>query len=901
MTRSRARITFAVAWLGWLVCLALAIGGALTLVAHDGRGEAATVISVVVAAAGVGVALIAARGVGRNPQEPVSWVLLALALFLEAAIASDGYVSYARASDAALPVVEAAAVIHVFAFPAVVLFAPFTLLVGSGLRRARALIVLLAAASGAALVALALSPGPLPAYPSIENPLGVGAFATLGAYARSFWPLVAAATAVLGVGAAVARGRRRADHEQERPGAWHVFPDFPRVLPYLRPYSALGALAVALLGVAVLMGLLSPWPLAILIDTVLGKKPLPSLLGFLGEWSTTALLLLAVIGGLAITTIENGVGVIQSYVNTKLEQRMALDVRSDLFRHAQGLSQAWHDNARTGNLMYAINNQAHAVGAVTVAIPPLFQALATLVGMLLIAFRIDPELALIAMSVVPFIYWSTRYYSKHIEPRLYDVRNMEAQSLSIVHEAMAMLRVIVSFGRQKHEYTRFRSQAERAVDARVDVTVRETIFSLAVNVSTALGTALVLGFGAWHVLQGELSAGELLVVMAYIAAVYQPLEQITGTVANLQEQFIGMRMALDLLDTEPEIKDAPDALELEHVGGHVTFEHVSFSYVGREDTLSDVAFDASPGTRIGIVGRTGAGKTTIVQLIPRFYDVAEGRVLIDGHDVRNVTLDSLREQISIVHQQPMLFSGTIEDNIRYGRLEATDEEIVEAAHAANAHEFVSALPLGYATVLGEGGAQLSGGERQRISIARAFLKDAPILILDEPTASIDSKTESVILEALERLAIGRTTFIVAHRLATLGDPDVILVIDGGRIAERGTRDDLLASDGLFRQFYDAQTMRSRRLRVVEPAETPAPDVQGPAPDGPKAENAELIAALRTLLDARAELLTRIAADGGQPVEARVAAGMLAVLAREDLKGLQNVDDARLEELLRTRR
>ncbi len=611
------------------------------------------------------------------------------------------------------------------------------------------------------------------------------------------------------------RRLRRRDPERRSP--WYFLRDYRRALPYLKPYRRLAGVSFSLIGVGALVGIVSPWPFAILVDTVLGDQPLPSVLGgVLGGFGAYELLAVVVGAGLAITALENGLGVVDNYVNTKLDQRMVLDLRSDLFRNATRLSLTFHDRSKTGQLMYQINNQASAMGAITVAIPPLLQSLVMLVGMLFVTWRIDWRLAALSLAVVPFIYWSSGYYARRIEPRIEEVSSMEGQSLSIVHEAMSMLRVIVAFGREGHEYRRFRRQSEEAVDARVRLTVRQTMFSLAVNTITAAGNALVLGLGAYFVLRGQMTVGELLVVMGYVAAIYQPLEQISLTLSALQLNFVRLRSALRLLDTEPEIKEAPDAVVIGRASGEIAFEGVSFTYQSRKETLKDVSFVAPAGKRVAIVGQTGAGKSTLVSLIPRFYDPQTGRVLLDGTDLRLLSLDSLREQISIVLQEPLLFSDTIAENIRYGKLDATDEEVVAAAEAANAHDFVSKLPKQYETELGERGAQLSGGERQRIAVARAFLKDAPVLILDEPTSSIDSKTEAVILDALDDLMVGRTSFMIAHRLSTVRHADLILVMSHGEIVEQGSHDELLEAGGAYSQLYAAQVGRKRR-RAVTPS------------------------------------------------------------------------------------
>jgi ABC-type multidrug transport system fused ATPase/permease subunit len=553
--------------------------------------------------------------------------------------------------------------------------------------------------------------------------------------------------------------------------------------------------------------LLMPWPLKILIDHVLEQKPFPSFLALvLGPLASERglLLVLVVVAGLLIAVLQNAATVLHTYVNTKIDQSMVLDFRSDMMQHAQRLSLAFHDQRRTGKIIFAINNMGGEIARMLTVVPPLAESLLTVIGMFWIVLLLDWQIALLAMGVVPFLYYSVSRYMKRVHPQLQEVRGMEAESLSLVHEAISMQRVVVAFGREDYEHRRFRDHGANTVDKRVKLTVRQTMFSLGVNSITAAGTAAVLGFGGWHVMQGVLTTGELLVVISYIAAVYKPLETISTTIASLQQISVALDASFGLLDTPVEIKDTPGAKPLQHCEGWVRFEGVSFAYRDRQRTLEDISFEVKPGQVVGIVGQTGAGKTTLVALLPRFYEPHQGRILIDGEDIRNLTLKSLRDQFSIVLQEPLLFSGTIAENIRYGRLEASHDEIVEAAEAANAHEFIMRLPKKYETVLGERGAKLSGGERQRVAVARAFLRNSPILILDEPTSSIDTKTEAVILDALERLMEGRTTFMIAHRLSTVRHADLLLVLQDGQIVERGSHDDLVARQGIYHQLYDLQ-------------------------------------------------------------------------------------------------
>ncbi|MEP6893847.1 MAG: ABC transporter ATP-binding protein, partial [Gaiellaceae bacterium] len=512
----------------------------------------------------------------------------------------------------------------------------------------------------------------------------------------------------------------------EQPSAWGLWRTLPRAFPYVRPYWRLGSFSLGMTILGAVLSLAQPWPLAVMLDTVSGNRLPP-----LGIHDRYTLLALAVAGGLLITVLVHAMNVGTSFVDSKLEQNMILDLRSDLFAHCQRLSLSFHDARRTGELMSRVNYQAAALGAIVMALPPLAERLLTLIGMTTIVALINWQIALVSLSVVPLIYYALGLYGKRIVPRLQHVQSLEWQSLSIVNEAMGMLRVIVSFGRERHEHRRHREQGQTAVDARVQLTVRQTAFTLSVQSATALGTALAFFLGFRAKFHNDITIGELVVLLTYVASIYSPLESISNTIGTLNEHFVQLRSSLDLLDLEPEVKEHPRPVELGRASGRVSFEKVSFSYPGREATLQDISFEVPAGSRVAIVGPTGAGKTTLASLLVRFYDPAIGRIAIDGVDIATLSLLSLRAQLAVVLQEPMLFSGTVADNIRYGRLDATDDDIADAARSANAHDFIERLPDGYQTVLGERGAHLSGGERQRLCIARAFVKDAPILILDE--------------------------------------------------------------------------------------------------------------------------------------------------------------------------
>lgn len=550
-----------------------------------------------------------------------------------------------------------------------------------------------------------------------------------------------------------------------------------------------------------LVSLLVPWPMKLLIDNVLGDHPLPAILDIEYLVQNPYVMMFVVVGsGFLIVLVQSSLNVFREYVNTKLKLRITLNFRGELFRHAQRLSLAFHDKTYSGKIVYLLNNQSNAVAGLILTIPSLAQALLTFIGMFVVMLMIDQLLAFTSLLVIPFLVYSVKLYTLRIQQPLHEVKDMESQTLSMIQEAMSMLRVMVSFNREKHEWLRFHNQGEQAMQARVKVTVRQTLFELIVNLITAGGFTLVVGLGAAHIMQGKLTIGELLVIMAYITSMYQSLGTISTTVGALQDQMVSLERVFELLDTEPDVEESEDALELSDVRGEIVFDKVGFAYGPGAETLKDISFRIKPGEHVAIVGMTGAGKTTMVSLLPRFYDPGAGRVLIDGVDIRRYSLKSLRQQISIVTQDPVLFVGSIIDNIRYGRLGASDDDIFNAAKAANAHEFIMRLPEQYESMVGERGAGLSGGERQRISIARAFLKNSPILIMDEPTAFIDPKTEAEVLASLNELRKGRTTIMISHRVAKVRQADKILVLSDGRVVGHGTHVELIADEGLYQQF-----------------------------------------------------------------------------------------------------
>lgn len=578
------------------------------------------------------------------------------------------------------------------------------------------------------------------------------------------------------------------------------------ILSYARPYRGrlIGLTLLSLVEVG--LGALTPWPIAIVVDNVLAHHPwsaaLARFLPPVGTFNPIALLAIVVAAQLAIELLDQLVSMAHTQVQVDTGQYMVYDLRARLFAHLQALDMRHHTSVSAGDAVYRLDSDAYCLeNLVMSGLFPLTSALATLAVMLFILVRLDWHLAALALGVVPLLYAVLRYFMRPLGERAERVKELESTLSERLYETFSAIRLVKSFARERHEQDRFGERARTAMRERVKLTWQESLFSVGITSVTIVGTALVLWVGGVDVIRGRLELGDLLVVIAYLGMVYGPLSDIAHTAGQLQEAFASARRIRRTLSVAPEVVDegagrrSPSGLK-----GHIVFDRVSFAY-DETPVLQDVSFEALPGETVALVGLTGAGKSTVASLIPRFYDPVAGHVLLDGADVREYDLRALRERIAMVLQDAVLFRGTIAENIRYGRLDATDDEVHDAAVAAHADEFISRLDEGYDAEIGEGGSGFSGGERQRLSIARAILKDAPILILDEPTSSLDAISEEIIFRALKRLRAGRTTVVIAHRLSTIRDADRIIVLDRGRVIANGPHDQILRTSGLYRRMW----------------------------------------------------------------------------------------------------
>ena len=560
---------------------------------------------------------------------------------------------------------------------------------------------------------------------------------------------------------------------------------YRRVLSESRPYRLhiAGLLAFSLLSTP--LALLTPLPLKIAVDSVLGDAPLPgfidALLPAAATRSTTLLLVATAILFVVISLVSQLQGLASEVLRTWTGERLVLDFRSRLFSHAQRLSLAYHDKRGTTDSTYRIRYDAPAVQWIAIdGIIPFITSTVKLVTMIYVISQISGRLALVALAASPILYLISRIYGTRLRGEWRGTKKLDSSAMKLIQETLGGIRVVKAFGQEDRESARFDGRGEEHVQATIRLSILEAGMGLLVGLTVAIGTAFVLFIGVRQVLTGSLLLGELLLVMAYLSQLYKPLETMGQKAADLQGSLVSAERAFSLLDEPPDVDERPHARTLRRASGAVKFEHVTFAY-DDEPVLHDISFEVSPGTRLGIAGTTGTGKTTLVSLLTRFYDPTTGRILLDGVDLRDYKLADLRNQFAIVLQEPILFSTSIAENITYARPEAHHDDVITAARAAHAHDFIESLAQGYDTPVGERGMRLSGGERQRIALARAFLKDAPIVILDEPTSSVDVKTEAIIMEAMDKLMSGRTCFMIAHRLGTLEHCDARVVIEEGRI------------------------------------------------------------------------------------------------------------------------
>jgi ATP-binding cassette, subfamily B, bacterial len=559
---------------------------------------------------------------------------------------------------------------------------------------------------------------------------------------------------------------------------------YRRLAAYARPYwpHILTILLLQLLSAP--LALLAPLPLKIAVDTVLGSRPLPHWLAAIlpaGVSASPTRLLVLAAALLVVTALLGSLQELSSdLLQTFAGERLAQDFRSRLFRHVQRLSLSYHDSKGTSDSTYRIQYDASSIQRIVVdGLIPLVGAMATLVAMIYVTARINLPLAIVAVSVSPVLFVLTRSYGPRLRKSWKEIKKLDSSAMNVVQEVLASVRVVKAFGREDKEHDRFLEQSARRVRREMEVATLQGTFDVFVGIVMAAGSAAALLVGVQQVREGRLSLGSLLLVMAYLQQIYKPLKTLSKKTADLQSSLASAERAFALLDELPEVAERRDARRVSRAHGTILFLDVSFAYDADHRVLHRVSFAAPGGTRVGIRGTTGAGKTTLMGLLMRFYDPTEGVITLDGVDLREYHLGDLRQQFATVLQDTVLFSTSIAENIAYGRDGATRDEIVEAARQANAYDFITNLPDGFETPVGERGMRLSGGERQRISLARAFLKNAPILILDEPTSAVDVKTEAGIMDAMQRLMQGRTTFMIAHRLDTLAVCDMQVEMEKG--------------------------------------------------------------------------------------------------------------------------
>ena len=500
----------------------------------------------------------------------------------------------------------------------------------------------------------------------------------------------------------------------------------------------------------------------------------------------------------------------QNYLMSFVGQHVIIDIRSEVFRKLQRLSMSFYDKNKTGTIMSYVTNDVNALqGAMVDNTIELVTEGIILVGSVCAMVYLDWKLTLFTILTFPVVLYFMNFFGKKIRRSGGQIQAATADITSVLQESVSSARVVKSFVREQYEIERFERENEANLKANLKNAKYMATLTPTIEFVAALGVTMILWYGGNNVIEGETTAGSLVAFLAYAVNISNPIKRITRVSGHIQKALAAAQRVFNVLDLPEEVRDLPEARALPAVTGRVSFEHVSFSYNAGDEILHDLSFEAKPGQAVGLVGPSGAGKSTVASLLPRFYDCDSGTIRIDGTDIRQVTLDSLRNQVGIVPQETILFNGSVYDNILYGRLDATKEEIEAAARAANAHDFIMELPEGYHTMLGDRGVNISGGQRQRIAIARAILKDPRILVLDEATSALDTESERVVQEALNRLMVGRTSIIIAHRLSTIKNADRILVLDKGKLVEDGTHEDLMEKNGLYAHLYQIQYRNSK--------------------------------------------------------------------------------------------
>jgi ATP-binding cassette, subfamily B, bacterial len=585
-----------------------------------------------------------------------------------------------------------------------------------------------------------------------------------------------------------------------------------RITTLLRPHWK--QMTVALLAVLgdTLTDLLQPWPLKIVVDNVV-RNPPKKLPGWIGEMVTTLFAgdrygtLNFAVGAVAVIAVVGAVsGYFEKYMTTSVSQWVGHDLRRTLYYQLQRLSLAEHNESRAGDLITRVTKDIDTVqDFITSSLLGILVNVLTLAGMIGIMFWINWRFTLIALSVAPVLFLVVYFYTRRIKQASRAVRKKESELLSGVADMLSSIHVVQAFAREDYEDRRFDSESRQQVAVALQARALKAKLSPIVEIIVALGTCLVLWYGGRLALAEQMDVGVLIVFLLYLGKMYKPMRDLSKMTDTVSKAAIGFERIQEVLQIESRVRNLPNARPAARFKGGIEFDHVTFSYGPDASLLTDVSFRIEPGQVAAIVGPSGTGKSTIVSLIPRFYDPRSGQVKIDGTNVREFTLKSLRDQISFVLQDTLLFRATIWENISYGSPDASIEDTVRAAELANAHEFIVNMPEGYATMVGERGATLSGGQRQRIAIARAIVRNAPILILDEPTAGLDAASEQAVIEGLDRLMKGRTTVVIAHHLGTIRHADVIFVVKDAEVVEQGTHEALLAKGGLYAELYRIQT------------------------------------------------------------------------------------------------